>query len=225
MATSLEGHRKRLRERFEKSGLEGFHDHEVLELLLAFVIPRRDVKPIARVLLEEFGSLAAVFDAPLPALNKISGIGPQAAVLIATIPELLQRYQSDRWKQRVKLSSTAEAVGFLQSQLGMERNEVFCVVALNSQNLVIATENIQRGSVNRTAVFPRLVVEAALKHRATALILAHNHPGGDPQPSVADRQLTRKLKRLLNELDIHVHDHLIIAGHGYYSFAESGELE
>ena len=225
MSTGLEGHRKRLRERFERSGFEGFHDHEVLELLLSYVIPRRDVKPIAKALLTEFGSFSAVCDAPLPTLQQLEGVGPQAAIMLSTVPRLLDRYQQDRWKHNPTFGSTKEAVSYLFSILGTERNEVFCILALNSQNSLIAMERIQRGSVNRTAVFPRLVVEACLKHRATAVILSHNHPGGDPSPSAADRQLTRKLKRILSDLDIVAHDHIIIAGPTYFSFAEQGELE
>jgi DNA repair protein RadC len=229
MTIGPEGHRKRLRERFEQSGLDGFHDHEVLELLLTFVIPRRDVKPIAKQLLNDFKSLAAVFDAPQVVLQQVDGIGPQAATLIAAIPRLFDRYQKDRWtrgnrKEKIVVS-TDDAVQRLHPVLETERREVFCILALNSQNVLLATETIQRGSVNRTAVFPRLVVEAIVKHRATAVILAHNHPGGDPTPSAADRQLTRRLKKILNDLDIHVHDHIIIAGPHYFSFAEQGELE
>lgn len=225
MTTGMEGHRKRLRERFERSGLDGFHDHEVLELLLSYVIPRRDVKPIARELLGRFGSLSAVFDAPLASLKEIDGLGPQAAVMVSCVPRLVDRYQQDRWKRQTTFNSTQEAVSYLSALLGTERNEVFYILALNSSNALIATEMIQRGSVNRTAVFPRLVVEAGLKHRATAVILSHNHPGGDPSPSSADQQLTRKLKRILCDLDIVVHDHIIIAGPKHYSFAENGGME
>lgn len=242
MTGGLEGHRDRLRQRFERGGLQGFHDHEVVELVLTYVIPRRDVKPIARELLNRFGqNLADVFDAPRQTLLAIEGIGPAAALFLNLIPRLLERYQQDRWKHTRVLSSIRETVDFLSSILATERTEVFYVLALNSRNAMIAHEalqetaaaphqliageTIQRGTVNRAAVFPRLVVEAALKHRATAVILAHNHPGGDAQPSSADRQLTRKLQRLLSELDITVHDHIIIAGPDrYYSFAERGEL-
>jgi DNA repair protein RadC len=225
IAIGPEGHRKRLRERFQRSGFDGFHDHEVLELLLSFVIPRKDVKPIAKALLHEFGSLPAVFDTPQVSLEGIPGVGPQAATLITAIPRLFDLYQKNRWSQDDKVLTTDDAVQRLRSELGTERSEVFCILALNSQNVVIAVEHVQKGSVNRTAVFPRLVVEGVLKHRATAVILAHNHPGGDPNPSAADRQLTRRLKKLLNDLDIHVHDHIIIAGPQYFSFAEHGELE
>ena len=225
MTSGFEGHRKRLRERFINSGLEGFHDHEVLELLLIHAIPRRDVKPIAKALLSEFKSLAAVFDAPLSMLQNIDGVGLGASVLIKLIPALLVRYQQDRWKQTRSFRSVDQAVEFLYPLLGFEREEIFCVLALNSSNELIAVEKIQRGSVNRTAVFPRLVVETALKHRATALILAHNHPGGNPTPSEADIKMTHKLLNVLRDLDITVHDHIIIAGPKSYSFAKHGHLQ
>ncbi len=220
-----DGHRQRLRERFEQSGFNGFHDHEVIELLLSYAIPRRDVKPLAKELLSRFGSLSAVVDAPVVHLKQIDGVGSHASVLLAMVPRLMDRYLRDRWKRNESFHSTQDAVRYLSSLLGTERTEVFSILALNAQNALISAEEIQRGSVNRTAVFPRLVVEACLKHRATAVILAHNHPGGDPNPSSADRQLTRKLKRLLNDLDIQVHDHIIVAGLAYYSFAEHQELE
>ncbi len=218
------GHRKRLRERFVNSGLAGFHDHEVLELLLSFAIPRRDVKPVAKALLAEFHSLAAVLDAPLPVLQQVDGIGPVASLLIAFIPQILDRYRRDRWRETPVFNRPADAVSFVSSLLGYEQREVFYVLALNSRNGLIAAERIQEGTVNRTAVFPRLVVEAALKHRSTAVILAHNHPGGDPRPSDADRQVTRKLGRILKDLDVKLHDHIIAAGPRGYSFAEQGEL-
>ncbi|SHF42288.1 DNA repair protein RadC [Desulfacinum infernum DSM 9756] len=224
-ALGPEGHRKRLRERFLRSGLEGFHDHEVLELLLTFAIPRRDVKPAARALLERFQSLSAVLDATVQELTQVDGVGPHAALLLTLLPRLLERYHQDRWRTVTTLGSTRDAVRYLQGHLEAERKEIFCILALNSQNGLIAVERIQEGTVNRTAVFPRLVVEAALRHRATAVILAHNHPSGEPEPSAADRQLTRKLRRLLGDLDIAVHDHIILAGPRYYSFAERGEMD
>jgi len=224
MTTNAEGHRQRLRERFDQSGFDGFHDHEVLELLLSFVIPRRDVKPIAKTLMAEFHSFSSVLDASPDALVRTGGIGPRAAQLLSMVPRLLDRYQQDRWKKAVRISSTRQAVDYLGSRIGTSRNEIFCIMALSSNNDLLAWEEIQRGSVNRAAVFPRLVVEAILKHRATAVILAHNHPGGDPHPSTADRDLTRKLSRILKDLDIVVHDHIIIAGLGYYSFHENGEM-
>jgi len=226
--SGLKGHRKRLRERFLKSGLTGFHDHEILELLLTYAIPQKDVKPVAKDLLNKFGNnLASVFDVPAEVLKReVKGIGEYAAVLIALIPRLFDSYQSSRWSGQQTFASIQGAVSYLRAFLGTQRNEVFCVLALDSQNKLIAVEQVQKGSVNRTAVFPRQIVEVSLKHRATAVILAHNHPGGSPLPSAADRQLTQRLKSILGEMDIVVHDHIIIAGHDqYYSFAEDGGLE
>lgn len=223
-----EGHRERLRERFSKGGLAGFHDYEILKLLLTYIFRRGDVKPIAKELLNKFGNnLASVLDAPAEALQReVDGIGKQAATLISFVPRLFEAYQASRWDRQETFCSTQSAVSFLRARLGTQRNEVFCVLALDSQNRLIAVEEVQRGSVNRTAVFPRQVAEASLKHRATAVILAHNHPGGGPTPSAADRQLTKKLKHMLADLDIVVHDHIIVAGHDqYYSFAENGGLE
>ena len=226
--SGLKDHRKRLRERFLKSGLAGFHDHEILELLLTYAIPQKDVKPTAKELLRKFGNnLASVLDAPIDALQReVNGIGEYTAILINFVPRLFDAYQASRWAPRETFGSTQSAVSYLRAQLGTLRNEVFCVLALDSQNNLIAAEQVQRGSVNRTAVFPRLVAEASLKHRATAVILAHNHPGGSPTPSAADRQLTKRLKNMLADLDIVVHDHIIVAGgNQYYSFAENGVLE
>lgn len=222
------GHWKRLRERFSKGGLAGFHDYETLELLLTYVFRQGDVKPIAKELLKKFGNnLASVLDAPAETLQReVHGIGKEAALLISFIPRLFDSYQESRWAREQTFSSTQGAVSYLHAQLGTKRQEVFCVLALDSQNRLIAVEQVQRGSVNRTAVFPRQVAEASLKHCATAVILAHNHPGGSPAPSAADRQLTKKLKNMLADLDIVVHDHIIVAGNDqYYSFAENGGLE
>ncbi len=224
MTTGPEGHRRRLRERFDRSGFEGFHDHEVLEMVLSYALPRRDTKGTAKELLEKFKTLSSVFDAPPSSLKEIDGVKDYAATFLAMIPRLLERYYKDRWKENPIIGSMNQAVDYISTLLCTKRVEVFCMLALNSRNGVIAVEEIQRGSVNKTAVFPRLVVEAALKHRATAVILAHNHPGGDPNPSQADRVLTQKLKKILNELDIAVHDHVIIAGPASFSFSERGEL-
>ncbi len=216
-----------MRERFRESGLKGFHDHEILELLLTYAIPRRDVKPIAKALLNEFGNnLAAVLDAPEEELRRLDGIGENAAILLRLAPRLFDSYQTSRWVREESFNSTASAVAYLSARLGTERNEVFLVLALDSRNRLIAEEQIQRGSVNRTAVFPRQIVEAGIKHRATAVILAHNHPGGGPTPSQADRQLTQRLRKILGDLDIVVHDHIIIAGPDqHFSFAQTGGLE
>lgn len=218
------GHRGRLRERFKKSGLRGFQDYEVLELLLTYVIPRKDVKGPAKRLIEEFGSLAAVLDTPRELLQSVKGIGPEAALFLSLIPEVIARYEESKKRSLCRLTSVQEAVEFLKPKVSGPY-ETFWVTALNSRNEVIATELIQKGSVNRVSVIPRMVVEAALKHRATGVILAHNHPGGVLEPSQADINITKVLLSVLQKLDIALLDHLIITHFGYFSFAEKGLLE
>lgn len=218
-----EGHRKRLRERFITSGLEAFQDHEVLELLLTFAIPRRDVKAVAKELLYHFGSLSAVFEAPRESLERVNGIGKQASLLITLIPQILERYGFDRQRHRKVLSRASDVWEYIKPRV--DKNfESLWMIALDSRNRVLATEMIQKGTVNRTVVIPRLVVEAAIKHKSTAVILVHNHPAGTTSPSQADHQITTLLKRTLETLDIRLLDHLIVTTSAYYSFAESGDL-
>ncbi|MEJ5300643.1 MAG: DNA repair protein RadC [Thermodesulforhabdaceae bacterium] len=219
----LEGHRRRLRERFATSGLEAFQDHEVLELLLTYAIPRKDVKSIAKKLLVHFKSLSSVFDAPRESLQSIEGVGPQAAILISLIPQLSERYAFDRQRHRDTLSCAKDVWEYIKPRVD-KAFESLWMIALDSQNKVLAAEMIQKGTVNRTVVIPRLVVETAIKHRATAVILVHNHPGGSTAPSQADRHITSLLKKTLEVLDIRLLDHLIITSSSYYSFAETGDL-
>ena len=219
----LEGHRKRLRERFIRSGLDAFQDHEVLELLLTYAIPRKDVKPIAKRLLSHFKSLSSVFDAPRESLEAIDGVGHQAATLISLIPQLLERYAFDRQRHREVLSCAKDVWEYIKPKVD-KAFESLWMIALDSRNKVLAAEMIQKGTVNRTIVIPRLVVETAIKYRATAVILVHNHPGGSTVPSQADRQITALLKQTLDTLDIRLLDHLIITSSSYYSFAEMGDL-
>ncbi|SFM99597.1 RadC family protein [Thermodesulforhabdus norvegica] len=218
------GHRRRLRERFKKSGLDGFQDYEVLELLLTYVIPRKDVKGTAKRLIREFGSLSAVFDAPRELLQSVEGIGPEAALFLSLIPEVISRYGESKKGERPRLTSVQEAVEFLRPRVDRPY-ESFWIVALNSRNEVIAIELVQKGSVNRVSVIPRMVVESAIKHKATGIILAHNHPGGVVEPSQADINLTKVLFDVLHNLDIALLDHLIITHSGYFSFAERGMLK
>ncbi len=220
----LKGHLHRLR---VQNGLAGSYDHENLELLLTYAMPAKDVKRIARDLLSEFGNnLASIFDSPVEVLQRVEGIEEHAAVLIRLIPRLFDSYLSSLWVRHETFDSTEAAASYIRALLGTQRNEVFCVLALDSRNRLIAVERVQEGSVNRTAIFPRQVVEISLKHHATAVVLGHNHPGGSLLPSAADRQITQRLRKILGDLDIVLHDHIIISGYDqYYSFAETGCLD
>ena len=218
------GHRSRLRERFRRAGLSGFHDYEVLELLLTFAIPRRDVKPYARALLDRFGSLRAVFDARSEDLRSIRNIGPSAATLIGLLKETASLYLRSHIQAKPILGSTEAVLDYCRHLLSGERGERFLGIFLNAQNEMIATEILAEGTVDRAAVHPRRVLELALKHNAVGVIFVHNHPDGPPSPSPQDRRLTDTLIRAARVAEIVVQDHLIIGRDGHFSFRDAGIL-
>jgi DNA repair protein RadC len=214
------GHRQRLRDRFLVNGLESFRDYEILELLLTFAIPFSDVKPLAKKLLDVFGSFAAVLDAPPEELAKVSGMGGYSATLVILVKGCAEYYLKEQAIKRRCIPSLPVLVDYCRTSLGGLKDEQFRVIFLNSQNEIIAEEIIQEGTVDQTVVYPRKVLEGALKHKATGLILVHNHPSGKLTPSTADKELTRAIMQAAQPLSIVVHDHLIIAKQGYYSMAE-----
>lgn len=220
----LKGHRERLRQRFSSTGLDSFQDHEVLELILTYAIPRKDVKPLAKALLREFGSLSAVFEASTEMLQNVPGVGQKAALLLNLIFQLFSRYERDRRSKRRTIKNLKEAIEFLKPYVDKPYENLW-TVALNSKNEVLAIEMIQKGSVNRISVIPRMVVEVAIRYKATALILSHNHPSGNCRPSEQDIKITDIMKSILSYLDIALLDHIIISKACYYSFAEGGLID
>jgi len=218
-------HRQRLRERFLKTGFEGFREYEALELMLTWAIPRRDVKPIAKELIDKFGSLKAVLDASAEELTAVKGIKERTAALIRSVKELIVLYQRSRLREGTRIASTQELVDYLNSAMSGLKDEQFRAVFLNSKNEVIADEVIHEGTVNQSAVYPRKVMERALVNNSTAVIFVHNHPGGQCRPSPQDIRLTKELIRVARSLQITVHDHLIICKDGYFSFLERGMME
>ena len=218
------GHRARLRARFLHNGLSGFHDYEILELLLTFVIPRRDVKPLAKALIVRFGSLTGVFDASVTDLQGVPGVGPRAATLIRFLHEGASAYLKERMRRCDSLHSAAEVVAYCRHRLSGLRYEVFEVIHLDTKNRVLEAETLHQGTIDQTVVYPRRVIEAALRQNAAALIFVHNHPSGNPVPSRADRELTESLVAAAQTVDMAVHDHLIIGKGGYFSFREQGWL-
>ncbi len=219
------GHRQRLRQRFLSEGLKHFEDHQVLELILFYAIPRGDTNEIAHRLIKHFGRLSAVFDARVSDLQQVKGVGEQAAILINTLPALMRRYQHDRMVRDAPVLNSAVAVReYLKPLMAGRTREVFYVLCLDSQLRVRFPAQITQGTVKDAFVHPREVVEAALAHHASAVVLAHNHPSGEVTPSQADRHLTKQLVQALSIMDINVLDHVIIADEQSYSFAEMGEL-
>ncbi len=217
-------HRKRLRERFEKSGVGGFHDYESLELLLTYAIPRRDVKPLAKSLIAQFGSLSGVLDANSRELASVDGIGQRSALLIPLIKELCTEYMAEKLKSRDLLSSPGAVVDFARMKLAALPHEDFMVIFLNVKNEIITYETIHEGTVDRAVVYPRKIIESALAHHAVGLILIHNHPSGHPEPSAEDKAITNAIASACRPMDIRVLDHVVIGRNGYFSFAEEGLL-
>lgn len=220
----LEGHRQRLRDRFNESGLGAFEDHEVLELLLTYAVPRKDVKPIAHALLERLGSLSNVLDAPTAELVKVDGVGETGATLLHLMPGLTRRYLRDRWGHKPQLNTREDLGRFVVDELATAINEVFLLVLLTHENHVLRALPLHEGSLASAPVYPRLVVEAALRHHAAKVVLAHNHPGGVAQPSDEDLAVTRTLVSVFDALGVPVVDHLIVAGPRTFSMAEAGLL-
>lgn len=218
------GHRQRLRERFRKDGVAGMHDYEVLELLLTYALPRKDVKPLAKELIRVFGSFAAVFDASLEELEKIKNVGPISATLLGLIKEICSMYLAEKMKNKDILSSPQAVLNFARVKLAGLPREAFLVIFLNNKNRVILCKIIQEGTIDRAIIYPRRLIEEALACHATGVILVHNHPSGEPEPSPEDKQLTRSLLEAARTIDLRILDHIIVGREGYCIFLEKGLL-
>jgi DNA repair protein RadC len=221
-APHYRGHRRRLKERYAAAGLDAFPDYEALELLLTYAIPRRDVKPLAKVLLERFGSLKAVLDADREELQRPGGVTAHAAVLLTLVKDLGGRYLKEKAREKRQIGCTRELLDYCMTFLGGLKDEHFCIIYLDAQNRIIEVETVQEGIVNQAVVYPRKVLESALRRKASAIILAHNHPSGYVKPSDADIRLTRTIQETAKALDILVHDHIIIGENRFFSFREEG---
>ena len=214
------GHRERLRRRFQKTGAEGMQEYELLELLLTYAVPRKDVKPVAKNLIKRFGDLASVLDADLKELENTPGVGSISAILIKLVKELFCVYLERKMSHKDLLSSPKAVIDFARAKLAGYPHEVFMVIYLNAKNEVIEHKIIHEGTINRAIIYPRRVIEEALKCHATSLILVHNHPSGHPEPSEDDKNVMQIIKKVATPMDIDIVDHIIVAKNGYFSFAE-----
>lgn len=219
-----EGHRKRLREKFLEYGLSGFQDYEVIELLLSLATPRRDCKEPAKAAIKKFKSLQGVFEATPAELSEIDGIGQVNQFGVRLIKEVANRYIEKRLIGTDAVSNSDELIDYLNMTIRDKRQECFVGVFLNAKNRVIATEILFKGTLTASSVYPREVVQSALDHQAAALIFAHNHPSGEPEPSPEDITITRQLVFACKLMGITVHEHLVIGGENYYSFADHGYI-
>ena len=212
-----------MKERFLRQGLDGFEDHLVLELLLFYAIPRIDVNELAHTLLDRFRSLHGVLDAPPEELKKVPGVGQNAALLLKLIPQLGRRYLLSQYaKKDVVLQDSAQAGRYLIPFFQSERDEIVYVLCLNSKNKVLSCEPMFKGDLNAAQVSIRKIVELVLKENAASVILAHNHPGGSPEPSKEDILLTADITKALQAVDITLRDHIIVSGTDFVSLYQSG---
>jgi DNA repair protein RadC len=216
-APHYHGHRDRLRQRFVQAGNDALHDYEMLELILFRAIPRRDVKPLAKQLLEKFGSFAEVIAAPIERLKEVDGLGEAAITDLKIVQAAANRLLRGEVKKRQVLSSWSSVLDYCRTAMAFESKEHFRILFLDKGNHLIADEQQQTGTVDHTPVYPREVVKRALELSATAVILVHNHPSGDPTPSRADIEMTRAIIEVARPLGIAVHDHLIVGKDGHAS--------
>nr|WP_279605762.1 DNA repair protein RadC [Methylobacterium sp. J-048] len=211
------GHRDRLREKFATAGGETLPDYELLELILFRAIPRRDVKPLAKALVARFGSFAEVLSAEPARLMEVEGVSAGLAADLKVIEAAGRRLARGALRERSLLNSWSALHDYLRTTMAFAPREEFRILFLDKRNHLIADEVQGRGTVDHTPVYPREVVRRALELSATAIILAHNHPSGDPTPSAADVTMTREIVAVLAPLKIVVHDHVILGRNGHAS--------
>ena len=219
---SSKGHRQRLRDKFLNSSLEGFHDYEIIELLLTLDTPRKDCKQSAKEALMKFGTLKAVLEADAVDLKTVRGIGDKNVFGLKIAQAVARRYLADRVVDKDFIRSSKEVLEYLQHNLRDKNREVLMVIYLNGRNQIIKMEEVFEGTLSTSAVYPWEVVKRALDNEAAALVFVHNHPSGNPNPSKEDLTITNKLKEASQSIDVVVHDHLIIAGNEVYSFTDHG---
>jgi DNA repair protein RadC len=218
------GHRERLRERFVEGGAAAMPDYELLELVLFAAIPRRDVKPLAKALITQFGSFADVIAAPRARLLEVSGIGEAAVTQLKIVEAAALRLARSQMLNKPALSSWAALIDYCTAAMARAPLEEFRILFLDRKNILIADEMQTRGTVDHAPVYPREIVKRALELGASAIILVHNHPSGDPTPSRADIEMTRDVSAAAKALKIAVHDHLVIGRSGHASFKALGLL-
>lgn len=220
----MSGHRERLRERFRRAGAEGVQNYELLELLLFRTIPRRDVKPLAKDLINRFGGFAEVLAAAPERLVEIKGVSDAVATDLKIVHAASVKLTQERVMNRPVISSWGDLTAYCRASMADEKIEQFRILFLDKKNILIADEIQQRGTVDHTPVYPREVVKRALELAASAIILVHNHPSGDPTPSSADVLMTNEIVNAAKALKIRVHDHLIIGASQEVSFKTLGLL-
>lgn len=217
------GHRQRVLDRFRKEGIDGFSPHNILEMVLFYSIPRMDTNEIAHRLIDRFGSVAGVFDAPESELLKVDGIGERSAAFLKMIPQLARYYMTEKSEDKI-ITSSRDAGEYLLPRYIGRTTEAVMVICLDNKNKVISTQVVHEGNVNTAEISIQAIATAALGCNATSVIVAHNHPGGLSLPSNEDIKTTEVICRTLSALNIKVLDHIIIADNDFVSLADSGKI-
>jgi DNA repair protein RadC len=214
------GHRERLRKKYASSGVNSLHDYEIVELLLTYAIPQKDVKPLAKDLMNRFNNFAGIIDAPLNELVKVKGIAENSAILFKLIKDISSEYLADKMKVQDPLTSPEAVINFARMKLVGREDEAFMIIYLNVKNYVSKFEIINEGTIDETVVYPRNIIKKTLANNATGIIVVHNHPSGICTPSESDKKLTKSLKSALDAVNIRLVDHLIVGKAGYFSFVQ-----
>jgi len=218
------GHRQRIKDKYKKSGIDGWLDYEVLELVLSYSIARKDTKPIAKELISHFKTINGVLDADSKELKSISGISEHTTLFLKVLKDIAILYLENGLHNKDLLSSPELVFDYLKASLKGCPDEEFKALFLNGRNQIIAVEALQIGTVNRSVIYPRKIVERALYHYAVGIIIAHNHPAGTLTPSKEDCAATKSIKDALKTVDINLLDHIIIGGNDFFSFSKRGLL-
>jgi DNA repair protein RadC len=216
------GHRERLKKRFREASPDALPDYELIELILFRAMPPRDTKPLAKALLARFGSLAEVVNAPEELLSEVPGIGKAVVTELKLVRAAALRLMRGEVLERPVLSSWSQVLDYCRASMGFEAKGQFRILFLDKRNQIIADEVQQKGTVDHTPVYVREVVKRALELSATAIVLVHNHPSGDPTPSRADIEMTREIVAAAKPLGVLVHDHIIVGRQGHVSFRGLG---
>lgn len=221
MADLHDGHRDRMRQRFLAEGGANFQDHELLEMLLFYAVPRANTNPLAHRMIQEFGNLSMLLDSDPYDIARICGVKESTGILIALQKELAVRCAQEKLKVRPRLNSVQLSKEYCELLLHGRVTECFYVICLDPRKRVTHAANIAEGTIQEAVVHPRMVMEAVIKYRAASVIFTHNHPEGNARPSMSDLQLTAKLRNLLMEIQVDVVDHIIVTNENVFSFLEN----
>ncbi|STO31095.1 DNA repair protein RadC [Fusobacterium necrogenes] len=217
------GHRERIRQKYLKGGLSGFLEYEVLELLLTYAIPVRDTKPLAKELIGKFGNLDGVVMANLEELMNVTGIKQNTAIFLKLLGDISKHlYKGDMKREGVQLKDKESLLKYLRSDIGFSSREEFKVIFLNNYNILLGSETLFVGTIDKSAVYPREILEKVIQYKAKGVIFAHNHPSGNLRPSKQDIQLTEHMQEVLDMVDVKLLEHIIITKDGHFSFLQEG---